>query len=172
MNKKRNMTDADLRAILRAGDPASMGTDLGNPEAQAMRRAIRETLVNSRHPRFVWAAAVATAAVSLGILGFFLLEHRPATPRPQTTAPPASAEQQAGKTPPVSLPVERPSAGHPVPLVAAGNKLGPHQIAAKKPLSVSPPIAKARKAPEFRQIFLTAPGGTQIVWLVETSQAL
>lgn len=171
MKNKQTMTDADLRAVLRAGDPAPNGIELSNLEVQAMRKAILGIGVESRFPRFAWAGAVAAAALSAAVFGFFLWENR-STPRPQTPAPVAIAEKPERPNPPISFAEANPQVHPSVPPAATKKTTLPHRIVEKKPGTASPPITVVKGEPAVRQIFLTAPGGTQIVWLVETNQTL
>jgi hypothetical protein len=164
------MNDERLRQILRQGDPAGGGDGLTPDEARAMRRTVL-TAIPERKQRLLPVLALAGAAATAVLIAVLLLKPEPARP----PAPPRIATAPAIPTPPIAqAPVE------PVSQSPQQEERGPahrhryqhhRRPAAPAPPEVNDTVASLTTAEPERQIQLTAPGGTRILWILKSGKA-
>jgi len=166
------MNDERLRQILRRGDPAGEGGGLTPDEARAMRRAVLTAVPERKRrllPVFALAGAVATAA----LIAVLLLRPEPARapippPRIATApAPPAPLVAQA-QVQPAPQTAQKEEESRPV-----HRRRPPHnrRPAAPAAPAIHDTLASLATAEPERQIQLTAPGGTRIIWILKSGKA-
>ena len=165
------MNDERLRQILRRGDPAGEGGGLTPDEARAMRRAVL-TAVPERKRRLLPVFALAGAAATAVLIAVLLLRPEPArAPIP----PPRIATAPAPPAPPIAqAPVEPASQSpqreehRPVHRHRDQHHRRPAAPAAPE---VHDTVASLMTAEPERQVQLTAPGGTRIIWILKSGKA-
>jgi hypothetical protein len=164
------MNDERLRQILRQGDPAGGGDGLTPDEARAMRRTVL-TAIPERKQRLLPVLALAGAAATAVLIAVLLLKPEPARP----PAPPRIATAPA----PPTLPIAQVPA-QPAPPPPQEEERGPvhrhryqhhRRLAAPAPPEVNDTVASLTTAEPERQIQLTAPGGTRIIWILKSGKA-
>ncbi|HSU81180.1 MAG TPA: hypothetical protein VLR69_02120 [Thermoanaerobaculia bacterium] len=163
------MNDERLRQILRQGDPAGGDGGLTPDEARAIRRAVLTAVPERKRrllPIFALAGAVATAV----LIAVLFLRPEPARP----PAPPRIATAPAIPAPPIAQVPAQPA---PRPLQEEGR--GPvhrhHHPYHRRPVAPAPPevndtLASLATAEPERQIQITAPGGTRILWILKSGK--
>ena len=165
------MNDERLRQILRQGDPAGGDSGLTPDEARAMRRSVL-TAIPERERRLLPIFALAGAVATAVLIAIVLLKPEPARRPP---AHPRLATAPAIPTPPIAqAPVE------PVSQSPQQEERGPahrhryqhhrHPAAPASP-EVNDTVASLTTAEPERQIQLTAPGGTRILWILKSGKA-
>jgi hypothetical protein len=162
------MNDERLRQILRQGDPAGGDGGLTPDEARAMRRAVL-TAVPERKRRLLPIFALAGAAATAVLIAVLL-------PRPEPVEPPASPPRIAtvpvAPAPPVAqIPAE--PAPQPVPERESGPVHRKHHHSRATPPAtpeVQDTLASLATAEPERQIQITAPGGTRILWILKSGK--
>jgi hypothetical protein len=165
------MNDERLRQILRQGDPAGGDGGLTPDEAHAMRRAVL-TAVPERRRRLLPILALAGAVATAVLVAILLLRPEPAkAPIP----PPRIATAPAPPAPPVAqVPVEpapQPSQGEERRPVPRRHRQHHHRPAAPATPAIHDTLASLATAEPERQIQLTAPGGTRILWILKSGKA-
>jgi hypothetical protein len=165
------MNDERLRQILRQGDPAGGGDGLTPDEARAMRRTVL-TAIPERKQRLLPVLALAGAAATAVLIAVLLLKPEPARP----PAPPRIATAPA----PPTLPIAR-APVQPVPQTPQQEEeRGPvhrhrdqhhRRPASPAPSEVHDTVASLTTAEPERQVQLTAPGGTRIIWILKSGKA-
>ncbi|HEV8631515.1 MAG TPA: hypothetical protein VGV61_14455 [Thermoanaerobaculia bacterium] len=174
--------DDRLRALLRDADPAAGAPPLPPADLARIRRAAHAALVAPLRSfgwrPLAWAAVAALVLLAVGLAALGRRER--ATLAPQTTVaaaaarPSAPVASDAAAAPTVAAaPVAAPAAGatpradrqtsHPT---APFPRTRP--IRHPRPAAASAAVAAVAAAPP-RQIQLTTPGGTRIVWVLEPS---
>jgi len=164
------MNDERLRQILRQGDPAGGDEGLTPDEARAMRRTVL-TAIPERKRRLLPVFALAGAAATAVLIAVLLLRPEPARP----PAPPRIATAPAPPRPPIAqLPAQ------PAPRPPQEEERGPvhrhrhpyhRRPAAPAPPEVHDTVASLTTAEPERQVQLTAPGGTRIIWILKSGKA-
>jgi hypothetical protein len=162
------MNDERLRQILRQGDPAGGDGGLTPDEARAMRRTVLAAVPERKRrllPIFALAGAMATAV----LIAVLLLRPAPVPPPRIATAPappaPPAAQTPAEPAPPVQKAEERRPAHR-----------RPRQPHHRRPAVPAAPeaqdtLAALETAGSERQVQLTAPGGTRIIWILKSGKA-
>ena len=171
--------DERLHAALHRGDPASGEPDLAPEEVRAMRRAVLKAVPEPRRavrliPAFALTAAVALAFV-LGLAVWRSLGSDPAPPaplvvdRPVAPAPtPPAPEAPVVPEPPVRIATASPEPAL-QPVRPRRTHRAVHRSAPVSPIPSAPdrPVEEAyTEEPLTRQVQLTAPGGTRIIWML------
>jgi hypothetical protein len=164
------MNDERLRQILRQGDPAGGDEGLTPDEARAMRRTVL-TAIPERKRRLLPVFALAGAAATAVLIAVLLLRPEPARP----PAHPRIATAPAPPRPPIAqVPAQ------PAPPPPQEEERGPvhrhryqhhRRLAAPAPPEVNDTVASLTTAEPERQIQLTAPGGTRILWILKSGKA-
>lgn len=174
--------DERLHAALHRGDPAAGEPDLAPEEVRAMRRAVLTALDAVTEPRrafrlvpaFALTAAVALAFV-LGLAIWRSLGQDPTPPAPRVADRPTAPAPTppAPEAPVVPEPPVRIATASPEPALQPVRPRRTHRTVHRS-VPVSPiPSAPDRPVEEVdteepltRQVQLTAPGGTRIIWML------
>jgi hypothetical protein len=165
------MNDERLRHVLRQGDPAGGDGGLTPDEARAMRRTVLTAVPERKRrllPSFALAGAVATAVLSAVLLWKPEPAKPPAPPRIAATSPaPPVARipvQPVPQPPPQEGEERKPAQRHP----------SQHRYRRPAPPAtpeVNDTLAALETAGSERQVQLTAPGGTRIIWILKSGKA-
>jgi hypothetical protein len=162
--------DERLRRMLREGDPANAEGGLTREESHQMRRTVLTAIPEPRR-RFALSPALAGAAMAalVAILAI-LLWPRPEATAPQPPAPPRIAVKEpvtdvkrtdVKRTDKKSTDVKRRTRA-----VAAG-------LRARRPAASAPGEQLAAvEGPHTRQIQFDTPGGTRVIWVLRSDNAL
>jgi len=180
MNEMNEKTTSELRRILLKGDPAAGDSGLHPEEVRAMRRAVLTAAPEPRR-RFLPVPVAAGLIVALGLVALTVLWWRPV----ELPAPAREPERIAVVTaPPVSEPVApavAPPVPEPVPEKTAEPMVARKPVRPRQPLvrpapapspEPEPPIVLAQAEPETRQVQFSTPGGTRIIWVLSSENAL
>jgi hypothetical protein len=181
MSQSSDRADRDerLHAALHQGDPAAGEPGLAPEEVHAMRRTVLTALPEPRRavrliPAFALTAAVALAFV-LGLAVWRSLGPDPAPPAPRVADRPAAPAPapQAPKAPVAPEPPVRIAAASAEPALQPVRPRrmhrAVHRTAPVSPIPSAPdrPVEEAyTEEPLTRQVQLTAPGGTRIIWML------
>lgn len=165
------MNDQRLRQILRQGDPAGGDEGLTPDEARAMRRTVL-TAIPERRRRILPVFALAGAAATAVLIAVLLLKPEPARP----PAPPRIATAPAIPTPPIAQVPVQPVSQPPQQEEERGPVHRHRYQHHRRPASPAPPevndtVASLTTAEPERQVQLTAPGGTRIIWILKSGKA-
>jgi len=160
------MNDERLRQILRQGDPAGGDGGLTPEEARAMRRTVL-TAVPERRRRLLPLLALAGAMATAVLIAVLLLRPEPAkAPAPRiATAPappaPPAVQTRAEPAPPAQKAEDQRPVHH------------RHQHHHRRPTVpiAQDALASLETAEPERQVQLTAPGGTRIIWILKSGKA-
>lgn len=183
-SNRRNLSDEELRKLLKLGDPAGDGNDSTTDEIAAMRRTILNAVDSGAVAR-PWLSrslvtASATVAVALVALTI-LLRTGPwgEVLQPETgPATPAESEPAAATGPtPTALPEPVASLDEGAAEVVTAPPTDPTVVADVPHAAENPPaIASADDSQgivsptverEPRTVQFTAPGGTRIIWTLD-----
>lgn len=165
------MNDERLRQILRQGDPAGE-EGLSPDEARAMRRVVLTAIPERKRrllPIFTLAGAMATAVLIAVLLRPEPVE--PPAPRPRIATVPAPAAPPIAQTPAEPTPQPPPKEEESRPIHRHRQQRHPIRPAAPEPTAVQDALASLATAEPERQIQLTAPGGTRILWILKAGKA-
>jgi hypothetical protein len=165
------MNDERLRQILRQGDPAGGDGGLTPDEARAMRRTVLAAVPERKRrllPIFALAGAMATAVLIAVLLWKPEPVKAPVPPRIAAAPPVARVPvQPVPQPPPQEREERRPAQRHP----SQHRHRRPAPPAAPK---VNDTLASLETVPAEtteRQVQLTAPGGTRIIWILKSGKA-
>ena len=178
----RSDRDERLQAALHRGDPAAGNPELALEEVRAMRRAVLTALDAVTEPRravrlipaFALTAAVVLAFV-LGLAVWRSLGQDPAPPAPRVADRPAAPvpRPQAPEAPVVPEPPVRIATASPEPALQPVRPRRTHRAVHRSAPIFPIPSAPDRPVEEVdteelltRQVQLTAPGGTRIIWML------
>ncbi|HET9211471.1 MAG TPA: hypothetical protein VFR03_13770 [Thermoanaerobaculia bacterium] len=165
------MNDERLRQILRRGDPAGGDGGLTPDEARAMRRAV-VTAVPERKRRLLPVLALAGTMATAVLIAMVLLRPEPASPpeRPRIAATPVRPAPPAAQIPvqPAPRPLQQEEESRPVHNHPQHRHRRP---AAPETPAINDTLASLAAAEPERQIQLTAPGGTRILWILKSGKA-
>ncbi len=158
-----------LRRRLREADPAAGETGLTTEEVREMRRTVLTAVPEPRR-RFTLSPALAGAAMAvLAAIVVLAMWPRPEPSRPQPPAPIRIAVKKP-VTDVKSADVKRPAE-----TVAADLRARRPATPAKEPdrLSAVGAVAQGhQEEPERRQIQFDTPGGTRVIWILTSGNAL
>lgn len=164
------MNDERLRQILRQGDPAGEDGGLTPDEARAMRRTVL-TAVPERERRLLPILALAGAVATAALIAVLLLRPEP------TPAPPRIAVAPAPPAPPIAQ-IQVQPAPQPAPQEEESRPVHRHRQprhpirpAAPESPAVHDTVAALEAAETERQVQITAPGGTRIIWILKSGKA-
>jgi hypothetical protein len=184
MNGTNGKTTSDLRRILREGDPAAGEPGLHPEEVRAMRRAVLTAAPEPRR-RFLLVPAAAGLIVALGLVVLAVLWWRPV----ELSAPAREPERRAAvAAPPAREPVPPaavPQAPEPATEKAAAPAIARKPVRTRQPTvrpapapdppqerEPEPPMVLAQAEPATRQVQFSTPGGTRIIWVLSSDNAL
>jgi hypothetical protein len=159
------MNDERLRRILRQGDPAGEEGGLTPDEARAMRRTVL-TAAPERERRRLPILALAGALATAALIAVLLLRPEPAkAPIP----PPRIATVPAPPVKPVPQPARKEEERRPI----HRHRQPHHHVrpAIAEPSAINATLASLETAETERQVQLTAPGGTRIIWILKSGKA-
>ncbi|MFQ5743533.1 MAG: hypothetical protein ACE5HV_08080 [Acidobacteriota bacterium] len=168
---RQNISDDELRALLRRHDPAADGSEPWANELAAMRRAILQQAAERRASWFglSWTAIGAAAAVAGAVFAVaLLLRLGPGamTSGPQADRLSAEAGEESGTTP------VAPSGGAGEEARAdneSGQRAAPEGGAIEEPARERAATAAGHPRPgrQARTVRFTAPRGTRIIWTLD-----
>lgn len=167
----------DLRARLRAGDPYD-GTPMAEADATRIRARLRTAAGEpaAAAAPFPYFRPVALAATLLLTLGVWLYApvgtlRDPATRPGPAESPAATPEPPTSTEPPFPswTPTVHAAPAVPERLVAAASDPAESEVATSAPDPAATLVATTDPAPvaEARNLRLTAPGGTRIIWTLD-----
>jgi len=161
-----------LGAALRRGDPASEETGLSPAEAQAMRRAVlASALETAPEPRRAFRRAPAFAACAVAVLSLVVglslwRTHGPEPGQPAPPIAPAPAAPSPIPSPNVVAVVSPPPPVHAVRRRERRPRITETRAEMPAVPSLAPEPEVAEATAPARQVQFSAPGGTRIIWLL------
>lgn len=167
------MNDERLRQILRQGDPAGEDVGLTPDEARAMRRTVL-TAVPERKRRLLPILALAGAVATAALIAVLLLRPEPAKAPKTPILPSRIALAPVPPTPPTAQAPVQPVL-QPAPKGEERRPVHRHRQPRHPVRPVAPEIqdtlASLETADTERQVQLTAPGGTRIIWILKSGKS-
>jgi hypothetical protein len=167
------MNDERLRQILCQGDPAGEDGGLTPDEAHAMRRTVL-TAIPERERRLLPILALAGALATAALIAVLLLRPEPAKapiPPPRIATAPAPPAPPITQIPVQPVPQPAPKEEERRPVHHHRQPRHPSRPAAPEPPAIHDVVASLETAETERQVQLTAPGGTRIIWILKSGTA-
>lgn len=161
-----------LRRMLRETDPAAAESGLASEEIREMRRTVLRAIPEPRR-RFALSPALAGAAMAVLVailaLALWLQRDRPPVPprEPMQAAAPAPAVPPAPVEPPSAERIASESA--PIAKASPPRRIRRHRTA---PDPSHERIAENEQESHTRQIQFDTPGGTRVIWILRSDNAL